>query len=219
MAVSIYIWVVTLKDGVMKTIRTFIFCIFLIPFQGMAQPIDNLEFISPFKDGVAAVKSNDTWGFINEKGQLIIDFRSDLVLTTFEDGTYPAFIDERCLIKINKDGISYFGFIDKTGKVIVEPKYLNATNFDNGLAIVLELIKVEVGENVALGKKVVYDKYLEAIINVDGEIVQYVSPNRVSVILDKDYLKGPPSIKSKRISEYLYAYFNEDRTWTVVAID
>ncbi|MBO6607497.1 WG repeat-containing protein [Psychroserpens sp.] len=202
----------------MKTIRTFIFCVFFIPILGIAQPIENLEFISPFKDGVAAVKSNDTWGFINEKGQLIIDFRRDLVATTFEDGQYPAFMNERCLIEMNKEGISYYGYINKSGEVIVEPQYLNATNYDNGLAIVLELIKVKVGENTALGKTIAYDKYLEAIINVDGNIVQYVSPKRVNVILDKDYLKGPPKIKSKRISDYLYAYLNEDRTWTVVAI-
>lgn len=202
----------------MKTMRYFIFWIFLIPFVGMGQPIENLEYISPFKDGMAAVKSNDSWGFIDEKGQLVIHFRKDLVATSFEDGVYPAFFDERCLIKMNTNGISYFGFVDKSGKTIVEPKYLNATNFDNGLAIVLELIKVKVGENVALGKTVAYDKYLEAIINTDGKIVQYVSPKRVSVILDKDYLKSPPHIKSKRISEFLYAYLNEDRTWTVVSI-
>lgn len=202
----------------MKTFRTFIYCFFLFPLMGLTQPIENIDYISPFKNGVAAVKSNEAWGFINEKGNLVIDFRSDLVTTNFEDGTYPAFIDERCLIEKRMNGISYFGFIDKSGNVIVEPVYLNATNFDDGLAIVLELIKVKVGENTALGKTVAYDKYLEAIIDVEGNIVQYVSPNRVSVILDKDYLKSPPKIKSKRISEFLYAYYNEDHTWTVVAI-
>lgn len=203
----------------MKTIRAFIFCIFLIPCIGLAQHIENLDFISPFKDGVAAVKSNDKWGFINDRGNLIINFRTDLVLTAFDDGKYPVFIDERCLIENNRDGISYFGYIDLSGKTIVKPQYLNATNFDQGRAIVLELIKVEVAENTALGKKVVYDKYLEAIIDVDGNIMHYVSPKRINVILDKDFLKRPPRINSKRISEHLYAYLNEDRTWTVVTIE
>lgn len=202
----------------MKTFRNFIYCLLLYPLLVFTQPIENVEYISPFKDGVAAVKSKDSWGFINGKGKLVIDFRNDLVLTDFEDGTYPAFMDGRCLIEKRMNGISYFGFIDQSGDVIVEPVYLNATNYDNGLAIVLELIKVKVGENAALGKTVAYDKYLEAIIDVEGNIVQYISPKRVSVILDKDYLKSPPKIKSKRISEFLYAYYNEDDTWTVVAI-
>ena len=205
----------------MKTIRTFIYYILFIPLLGIAQNIENLEFIAPFNAGVAAVKSNTSWGFIDEKGELIIDFRNDLVLSTFDDGVYPVFMDGRCLIEVKKEGISYFGFIDKSGKEIIEPKYLNATNYDNGYAIVLELIKVEVGANVALGKKVVYDKYLEAIIDVNGDIVQYVSPKRVSVILDKDFLKRPPKINSKRMTSKVLSpqqRLNSLEVWSLCVI-
>ncbi|MFT7252255.1 MAG: hypothetical protein ACI9FW_002015, partial [Flavobacterium sp.] len=40
---------------------------------------ENIDYISPFYDGVAAVKKGNNWGFMDKKGTIIINFRNDLV--------------------------------------------------------------------------------------------------------------------------------------------
>ena len=186
---------------------------------GFSQSVDDIDFISPFNEGIAAVQKDGKWAFINTQGEMLTDFRSDLVATETESGKFPVFKNERCIIKEKRNGIYYFGYIDTIGTVVVTPQFLNASNFDNGLAIVLELEKVQVGTNSALGKNVSYDKYSEAIIDGNGEIKGYVSPKMINVILDKKFLRCPPKITSKRISENLYAMKNDDGSWSVKVIN
>ena len=112
-----------------------------IPILAVAQSINNIDFISPIHNDVVAIQKDGKWAFINKKGNLIIDFRSDLVTTNTEDGDYPMFNDDRCPIVIVKAGISYFGFINKSGNTVIEPQFLNSTDFKNGNAIALEVIK------------------------------------------------------------------------------
>ncbi|WP_439152295.1 WG repeat-containing protein [Winogradskyella sp.] len=198
----------------------FIFlAIVCLPILNTAQQIDAVDFISPFYDGVAAVKKNDQWAFINNNGDIMVDFRDDLVLTQTADGSYPIFYSGRCLIKERKEGISYFGYIDITGNTIIEPRFLNATNFSYGKALALELIKEDAGENVALEKNIVYYKYVEVVINTAGEIENYINPKGVYVALDKDFLRNPPKITSKRISENLVAKKDENGKWSVIKLN
>ncbi|SDS17754.1 WG containing repeat-containing protein [Formosa sp. Hel1_31_208] len=203
----------------MKTLKNLLLCALLIPFITAAQPLEGLDFVSPFYDGLAAVKKNNEWAFINEKGELAINFRSDLVATPFGDDSYPVFKNQRCLISEIENGISYFGYIDVLGNIIIEPQYLNATNFENGRAVVLELMKEYVGKNDALDKNVAYDKYLEAAIDTNGSVLHYVTPERYNVLLDKKFLKCPPTIRAKYISNTLYAHLNDDATWTLISIE
>lgn len=115
---------------------------FLIPFLGFSQITDKLDYVSPFNEGYSAVKKGNQWAFINQKGNIVIDFRDDLVLTETNKEKYPIFVNERCLISEKKDGISYFGFIDTSGKTVVEPLYLNAANFNEEFAIVIHVYKI-----------------------------------------------------------------------------
>ncbi|WP_298759227.1 WG repeat-containing protein [uncultured Psychroserpens sp.] len=199
----------------MKTFTLFFLIVIVMPFSGFTQAIDNLSYISPFHDGFAAIEKDGKWAFINEKGTIVVDFRTDLVTTTNTKGNYPIFTEKRCLIKTVKDGISYFGYIDTSGKTIVEPQYLNATNFHNGLAIVLELITETVGRNEALGKNVVYYKYYEVAIDVDGAVKTYLTKKPVNVVLDKKFLKKPPQITTKQIADELYAIKKKNK-WTII---
>jgi hypothetical protein len=199
------------------------FILFLViamcPLFGCTQTIENLNFISPFHDGLAAIEKGQQWAFINTKGDIVIDYRTDLVLTESLDGTYPVFNDNRCLIVEKRKGISYFGFINTSGETLIEPQYLNASNFNNGKAIALELIKENAGKNVALGKNIVYYKYLEAVIDINGNVMHYVSPKRINIVLDEEFLREPPKIMSKQISDSLYVTYNRDNTWTINAIN
>ena len=69
---------------------------------------DNLDYISSFNDGVAAIKKDNQWAFINKDGDIVINFRNDLVSRKSHDGNYPIFQNERCLIAEERNGISYF---------------------------------------------------------------------------------------------------------------
>lgn len=203
----------------MKKATILFLMVIIIPIFAVAQSIENVDFISPFHDAVAAIKKDGKWAFINEEGKLIIDFRADLVTTKTEDGNYPIFNSDRCKIVDVKAGISYYGYIDKTGKTVIEPQFLNATNFNNKVATVLKLIKENVGRNEILGKNVVYYKYYEAIIDTNGTVIVYLNPEGVNVVLDKKFTRKPLHFKSRQLSKHLYAFLNENKRWRIIKIN
>ena len=103
-----------------------------------------LDEVAPFSEGLAAVRKSDQWGFIDKAGKLVIDFRPDLVWNENTDSLlpgilgirYPRFKEGRCLVKeMKEEDIPYYGFMDKTGKMVIEPEYLNITEFENGNAL------------------------------------------------------------------------------------
>ena len=190
-----------------------------MPFFGHTQTIENLDYISNFNEGLATIRKNDQWAFINTKGDIVVNFRSDLVTTKSEDGNYPIFKDGRCLIVKEEDGISYFGFIDGFGKVVVEPQFLNASNYKNEVAIVLKLVKEELGKNEALGKNLVNYKYFEVAIDHNGNIKNYLNNKGITIGLDKKSLIKPPKITSKLISENLCAVMTGNNRWAIVKIN
>lgn len=200
----------------MKKVVILLVVLFLIPVFVGAQSIENLDFISPFNDGLSAIKKDNQWAFINQEGAIVINFRNDLVTTKFNDGNYPVFVNNRCLIMKGINGISYFGYIDASGKTIIDTQFLNAQNFQNNEAIVLKLTEEFIGKNDVLGKNIVQYKYYEVIIDTDGNINQYLTPKGFNTVLDKKYIKTPPKITSRRISDNLYAIYGENKNWTII---
>lgn len=200
----------------MKKVVILLVVLFLIPVFVGAQSIENLDFISPFNDGLSAIKKDNQWAFINQEGAIVINFRNDLVTTKFNDGNYPVFVNNRCLIMKEINGISYFGYIDTSGKTIIDTQFLNAQNFQNNEAIVLKLTEEFIGKNDVLGKNIVQYKYYEVIIDTDGNINQYLTPKGFNTVLDKKYIKTPPKITSRRISDNLYAIYGENKNWTII---
>lgn len=202
----------------MKKLVVFLILIIIIPNFVYTQTIKNIDFISPFHDGVAAVKKANQWGFINLKGELIINFRDDLVSSFIDGAKYPYFSDGRCLISEKRNEVTYFGYINKTGETVIKPEFLNANNFYTNLAIVLKLNVEHVGNNPVLNKNIVYYKYIEVIIDSDGFIKEYLS-DPINVVLDKKFLPSPPPITSKFISDDLIAIKDNKKTWTVKRIN
>ncbi len=190
----------------------------IIPFLGQSQTLDHLDYVSPFHNGYAAIKKDGQWAFINSNGDIAINFRTDLVVTKFNDKSYPVFNEDRCIIKQIKNGISYFGFVDTNGKTVIKPQFLNATNFNNGKAIALELIKENVAKNKALEKNIVYYKYFEVVIDINGDIKEYINPSGVNMVLDKDYLKQPPKITSRLLTKNLVAKKNKKGKWILIKL-
>jgi hypothetical protein len=200
----------------MKSVLFLLLVIIINPFFGHTQIIENLDYISPYHNGLAAIQKNGQWAFINSKGDVIINYRTDVVLTAFEDDRYPVFYDDRCLIEQKKNGISYFGYIDTSGNVVIEPQFLNAANFINGKALALKLLKETVAQNRALDKSIVYYRYYDVVIEIDGTVKRYLNPEGISVVLDKEFLREPPKINSKRISDDLYAIMDKNKKWTLI---
>jgi hypothetical protein len=195
-----------------------LFAVLLIPIFGFTQTMENIDYISTFNEDVAAIQKNNQWAFINKQGVIVIDFRDDLVITEFKDGNYPIFKNERCLIQLKKEGNWYFGYIDKKGKTVIEPQFLNATNFENNTATVLKLTKENAGKNTALGKNIVYYKYFEVTIDTNGNVKDYLTTEGVNVVIDNGSIKNPPKINSKQISDHIYAVQNENKKWSIKVI-
>lgn len=88
-----------------------------------------LEVVGEFSEGLAAVKENlhGNWGFIDEQGNLVIDFQYDSVYD-FREGL-------ACVQ--NENGL--WGYIDKTGNVVIPRIYDHVTYFSpEGVALVVE---------------------------------------------------------------------------------
>ena len=121
------------------------------------------QFAGRFANGVAPVKTDKGWYLINTEGKQIgSTFFEDVKLSQVNDcsqsgvivaktnGQYSLYdcelkrisdytfddadvlINEDSLLAIEKEG--KWGFIDASGKVVIEPKYEDARSFSNGLA-------------------------------------------------------------------------------------
>jgi hypothetical protein len=111
-----------------------------------------------FKDGFAAVKLGENWGFLNTDGKLAIPAKYDKV-TLFDKGYATAKVGEKFvvvdlhaaefpidipgLVDVNdfselyasfKTDADKVGFIDGHGNVAIEAKYVAAGDFHGGLA-------------------------------------------------------------------------------------
>ncbi len=205
---------------VMKSILILITCLMILPFTVSSQIVENVDEITPFYEDLAAIRKGDKWAFINTKGDIVIDYRADLVMSQIEkEKSYPLFNNERCLIAKKIDGVNYYGYIDKSGEIVIKPEYLNATNFENGYAIVLKVSKEELGKNDLLGKNVVSYSYDEVVINTSGNDITFlIGPTHL--VYKKDRLRKPPVIQSYFLSSNLVASKSKNDThWKIFALD
>lgn len=76
-----------------------------------------------FSEGLAGVKKNGLYGFINKEGEVVIDFQFEFILD-FSEG----------LAAVVKRGD--YGFINKKGELIIDYQYDGAENFSEGLAAI-----------------------------------------------------------------------------------
>jgi len=201
----------------MKRVVILFLLTFLTPFIGFTQTSISFDYVSPFYEGFSAVKKGNQWAFINTEGVIVIDFRDDLVSTKINNEEYPIFKNNRCIIVKEENKISYFGYIDSSGKTVINPTFLNATNFQNSTAIVLKLNKEKAGFNNVLGKNIVYYTYLEVIINKEGEIKENLTVPK-NVVLSKKNLSKPPKITSKFLSDKLVLILYDHQKYIIKKI-
>lgn len=82
------------------------------------------EFSGPFCDGLARVRLNKKWGFIDTTGAVIIPIRYNEV-ENFSDGIARVRIGQR------------WGLMEKTGREIIKPTFQEIGPYMNGKAKVL----------------------------------------------------------------------------------
>lgn len=154
-----------------------------------------------FSEGLAAVKLDNKWGFIDIDGKIIIEPKYDYV-SSFSDGL--------AIISGTDENDKYFGFINKKGEVVIEPQFCKADNFfeehavtgicdDNNKVDYYTLINKD-------GKPISDDIFLSANRMSKGLAAVVVEPEAVDFI-DKDgtYVL---TIEDSKITPD--TYFNED---------
>ncbi|MEX2350662.1 MAG: WG repeat-containing protein [Flavobacteriaceae bacterium] len=210
----------------MKTIYQTLILI-LLPLLIVGQTVKNADFISPVEDGFAAFKVGNQWGFMDETGTIVLDLRNDLVANEETHNNvdlgvasqmYPVMLEERSIIKKSKDGIDHYGFIDVKGDVVIAPRFLNVSNFKDGYALALEPSEEVLGQNVALGKRVVNYYYNLVLIDTSGKLVKYLC-GPFPFVYAKDKLKNAPPIVAKDVGEKLIAVRNPEGKWEVVGFE
>ena len=171
----------------MKSALLILSVLLAFPFTGNTQSIktlnkpimEGLDEVTPYHDGLAAVRKGSQWGFIDPDGNLVIDFRNDLVwkgdAAPGDSGVdaipYPRFRDGRCMFEAKgDDDIPVYGFIDRTGKIAIAPEYLNLTEFTDGYAVGVFVKKTFRGKNKF--QLNIFDySFMEGVLNPEGEMV------------------------------------------------
>lgn len=202
----------------MKNLVIIIICLQL-HVVSFAQIFNDIDQATPFQGDIAAVNKGNQWGFINKEGTLVIDYRNDFVLTNNIDkmgivSSYPVFKDGRCLIRKLSGDTYFYGYIDETGNEVIKPNYLNASNFENGYAIVILTSINVIGYNEVLKKDIISSKIEEFIINPSGEKMKYLENPR-SYDSPKTNPKTPPVFYSKFIAPHLIAVKKKDQKWDI----
>ncbi|MFD0863945.1 WG repeat-containing protein [Sungkyunkwania multivorans] len=195
--------------------KTIFLTLLIIPMLGIGQTIEDIDFISPFHDGLAAVKKGNEWAFIDQNGSIIIDFREDFVLTKTDKGNFPLFSNGKCIITHQKDGVLYYGFIDKKGKISIKPQFLNVSNFQGDKALALIVHKETIGYNDIFKKDVVNYHYFEVVIDENGNVTDHLTQLSKHISPKYTKSKNPPVITSKFISDNLIVVKNDDNKWNL----
>ncbi len=90
---------------------------YLLDFKNKTKKETNFDKISYFVEGLAAVKKGENLGYINQKGELVIDA---------EYQTVWPYNKGLAAVKQNYQ----WGFIDTTGKFVIEPQFDETEGFD-----------------------------------------------------------------------------------------
>lgn len=198
-----------------------LFATAIITLQSHGQDVKNADFISPFNEGLAAVQKGNTWGFINNIGALVIDFREDLVALPSEEYPkvkFPKFVQSRALIQETRDDIIYYGFINGQGHTVIEPVFINQVQFNkDGLTIIQRLIKDTYGTNKIMKKNMVRYSYTEDVINLNGATIAYLTEPK-HILPYQDSMKESPRVESILLSKEWVAAHNRDNTYTLTSL-
>ena len=132
---------------------------------GCAQWFDTA---SRFSDGLAAVSIGEKYAYINKTGKTVFEPRTDgavlnLLGENFSEGMIAIELggSEKMAGPVGK-----FGFMDKGGRIAIEPIFSAASNFSEGLASVC--LRGKCGFIDKLGKFVIAPRFTDASSYSEG---------------------------------------------------
>ena len=204
----------------MKNSIVFIMLLLIFPIAAYAQT-ENASYdeIAPFNEGLAAVRVGNQWGFIDENAKLVIDFRDDLVWNPNADTNipgvlgvrYPQFKNGRCMIQeLKVNNIPYYGFMDTSGEIVIQPEYLNITEFDQENAIGIYVRELFQGQN-EIKLDIVEYIFTEVVVNINGEIIWPIGEREHALTAKRSY--EVPDIRAKLIGKDLLVFKTKDNKW------
>ena len=203
----------------------FVFLMIFSPWV-LAQELDAVDEITPFSEGLAAVRVGEKWGFIDQDGKLVIDFRDDLVWNKDANSkasdvtsiAYPQFKNGLCMIKdvLEEEGIAVYGFIDTKGETVITPEYLNVTEFNENYAMGILLTKTFRGQN-RFQLNIYEYKFSEVILDTAGDIMLLIT-QRKNILMDKRRYELP-ELTAKYLSKSLMAVKTDKNTWELRKIN
>ncbi|WP_292889152.1 WG repeat-containing protein [Nonlabens sp.] len=199
----------------MRALRlTLIFLCCLIG-SGSAQHLENIDEIGNFSEGLLAINKNNSWGFIDVNGTLVVDFRTDIAAP---HGHSPIYSNGLCLIKEIRENIWYYGYINTKGDLVIPAEYIVATAFENDYARVIKPYKTEVIGTNMLGKDIVSYSYHELLITTTNKMALHISGPHNLWYYKLKLQQDLPMIHSTFISPHLIAVKEADR-WKILKIE
>lgn len=130
-----------------------------------------------FNEGAAWVFKDNKFAFINEQGNLITEWMTLTQISDFHDGL------ARIAAPDNKSGYKY-GYIDKTGKTIIQTQYDRAFDFQGGLAYVEKNKEGRFINTTGATAITMFPKY-EYAGNCDDGLIRFKQNNRLG-FMDKN---------------------------------
>lgn len=199
----------------MKTLILFVLSFFICTAVN-SQLIQNLNQVENYSEGLSAIKKGEQWAFMDEDGNIVIDYRNDLASIKDKDGQIvpPMFHNGRALIMKTVDNVKVYGYIDTSGNEVINCEFVSATPFSNGYAIVMIYYKEVVGKNKLLGKDVVSYQTEEFVIDINGKAM---TPSLNKRIFAPQKMKSgeQPEFSIKFIGERIIAVESENQKWDV----
>ncbi len=219
----------------MKQLRLLLVLLLGLPCTGWSQSVrelnvasvKDLDQVTEFHEGLAAVRKGNTWGFIDASGTLVIDFRDDLVWnktpdpnTTGVNGmAYPRFSAGRCPFRAFREeegDIPFYGFIDGKGNTVIEPEFLNVSEFRDGLALGIYFKKTFRGKNNF--QLNIYDyAFTEVVLNPAGEMIWPLA-ERMNILMQARRYETP-ALLSHIVGSNLLAVETTPGKWEVRKIN
>lgn len=205
----------------MRTIQLLFAFIWILPIALVAQKLKGIDEIATFSEGLAAVRQGEQWGFINEEGTLVIDFRNDVYWNKNADTSkldisgvgYPMFNEGRCIItKEVEDGVPLYGFMDTKGNTVIDAQFLNVYPFKHGYTTGLLFDKIFKGEN-EFKLKIYEFKFFDVLLDVSGNIEEYFESRQNIEMTIRRY--EMPSIGVKWLADGLVAVHIKNQGWEV----